>query len=89
MTKPGDCKEIFAALSAYLDRELTAESCAEIERHIEGCEPCVRFIDSLKRSIALCRQFAPEVMPDSMPPEMKQRLLEAYRNGLASRQNAR
>ena len=50
-------------LSEYLDLELPPEACAEIESHMADCAPCIEFADSLKTTIALCRQHQPGVMP--------------------------
>ena len=53
--EPGErCKEIFALLSEYLDMELTPDSCLELESHLEGCPPCIDFLESLRKSINLC-----------------------------------
>lgn len=77
-----DCKELFAALSQYLDRELPAGDCAAIEAHIADCAPCVEFVDSLRKTVDLCRsaQTDPDLPP--MPDEVRDKLLEAYRESL-------
>lgn len=69
---PLRCDELFALLSAYLDGELTPEMTESISRHIAGCEPCVAFIASLERSIALCKQPLLEV--PEMPAELRREL---------------
>lgn len=79
-----DCREIFSLLSEYLDADLPPATCEEIARHIADCPPCVEFVDSLKKSIALCRgqQLAekPPVLSDSAREQMRtawQRVLAA------------
>ena len=52
-----ECKQIFAMLSEYLDRELPATVCDEIEQHIGACAPCVEFVKSLETTIKLCREM--------------------------------
>lgn len=77
-TRPADCKEIFAALSDYLDRQLPAGDCAQIEAHIANCPPCIEFVESLKKSIELCRQSH---TPQELPPlaeDVRAKLLAAY-----------
>jgi anti-sigma factor RsiW len=54
MTKM-ECKQIFAILSEYLDRELPADLCETIDVHIAGCPPCVEFVKSLEKTVAYCR----------------------------------
>jgi len=51
-----ECKQIFAMLSEYLDQELPPTMCDQIGQHIEGCAPCVEFVKSLEKTIALCRE---------------------------------
>lgn len=51
-----DCRSLFAHLSEYLDGELPAVDCRRIERHCRGCPRCRSVIDSLQRTIALCRE---------------------------------
>jgi anti-sigma factor (TIGR02949 family) len=79
------CKDVFAMLSEYLDRELTAETCAELEAHLADCPPCIAFLNSLKKTVGLCKDCAP---PDQPPPplshEAREKMLAAYRNYLAS-----
>jgi len=59
----GRCKEMFAELSNYLDDELDDSLCEELEKHMEGCEPCQAFLSSLESSIQQCR-MSPDVAPD-------------------------
>jgi len=57
------CKELFAELSNYLDDELDDSLCEELEKHIDGCEPCKAFLSSLEKTIESCRQ-APNDSPE-------------------------
>jgi RNA polymerase sigma-70 factor (ECF subfamily) len=70
-----NCEEIFAALSEYLDGELDARFCEQIEAHMEGCGPCRDFLESLRRTVSwLSDQPAPE-----LTPEMREQICAAYR----------
>ena len=60
---PARCKAMFAELSDYLDEQLDDSLCEELERHLEGCEPCQVFLESLKATIEECRGF-PEQCPN-------------------------
>jgi anti-sigma factor RsiW len=42
------CKALFDLLSSYLDSELEGASCRDLERHMSECEPCRRYVDSLR-----------------------------------------
>ena len=51
------CQQIFAALSDYLDGELPAKTCRELEQHLQACKPCLAYIENLKTTIEACRQL--------------------------------
>jgi len=57
------CKRIFAALSEYLDGDLRAKSCKELERHLAGCQPCLTYLDTLKTTIKACRAYRVKTAP--------------------------
>jgi RNA polymerase sigma-70 factor (ECF subfamily) len=57
------CKRIFAALSEYLDGDLRAKSCQELERHLAGCRPCLAYLDTLKTTIEACRSYRVQKAP--------------------------
>jgi anti-sigma factor RsiW len=54
---------MFAELSNYLDDELDNSLCEELEKHMDGCEPCKAFLSSLEKSIQQCH-MAPNDSPD-------------------------
>ena len=74
-----DCKDLFASLSQYLDAELPAADCDAIQAHIAGCPPCVEFVDSLRKTVQLCRESGAPVEPPPLEPEVRHRFLEAFR----------
>ena len=80
-----NCRDIFAALSSYLDGELTAEARAELEKHLCGCPPCVEFVESLRRTVELCHEFQPADQPSPLTSQAREELLAACRKMLASR----
>jgi len=51
------CKQIFAMLSDYLDGELRAKNCRQLERHLKGCQPCIAYLESLKATVEACRRY--------------------------------
>jgi RNA polymerase sigma-70 factor (ECF subfamily) len=62
MTDPR-CKQIFAALSEYLDGELPVKNCRELERHLKGCQPCLAYLENLKTTIQACRTYRVKKVP--------------------------
>lgn len=81
-----ECHNVFALLSEYLDRELPAATCEELDRHIQNCAPCVEFVESLRKSVAVGRTYTPSVEPPAVPPEIREALREAYLKSLAARE---
>jgi hypothetical protein len=73
-----DCQNVFAALSQYIDRDLPDTTCDELERHIQGCAPCVEFVESLKKSINLGRGYKPEIDAPQISPEVRESLRAIY-----------
>jgi anti-sigma factor (TIGR02949 family) len=84
-----DCKKIFALLSQYLDAELPATTCEEIREHLADCPPCIEFLESLRRSIRLCRGYAASQVPGPLSAPARDDLQAAYQKMLASRKAAK
>jgi RNA polymerase sigma-70 factor, ECF subfamily len=78
------CKEMFAELSNYLDDELDNSLCAELEKHMDGCEPCKAFLSSLENAIQLCRQAQSESPDPRRAARLRRELLEEYQNVMGS-----
>lgn len=81
----GRCKKFFAVLSEYLDMELPSAACQELETHLEGCPPCIEFVESLRRSIDLCRRYSPTELPKPLSEAARHELQEAYEKMLSAR----
>lgn len=82
-----DCETVFALLSEYLDQELPAADCEELERHIADCPDCVKFVDSLRKSVRLGRQYVVGEQVPPLPPALRHSLKDAYQRILTQRQN--
>jgi anti-sigma factor RsiW len=67
------CRQLLGNLSDYIDGELQAKLCAEIEEHLKGCEDCTVVLNTMRRTIELYRKASTEQSPE-MPGEMRQRL---------------
>jgi RNA polymerase sigma-70 factor (ECF subfamily) len=72
------CKEMFAELSNYLDDELDDSLCAELEKHMDDCEPCKAFLSSLEDSIQQCRTAANESPDPRLTAKLRRELLSEY-----------
>jgi RNA polymerase sigma-70 factor (ECF subfamily) len=59
------CPDIVALYSAKLEGDISAQVCAQVESHVQGCAPCRAACASLQDALALCRQSpGPEVPAD-------------------------
>jgi anti-sigma factor RsiW len=85
--KDRDCSPIFAMLSEYLDRELPPATCGELEEHLRDCPECIQFVDSLRRSIELCREYGASRPSEPVDPKAAADLRAAYERMLAKRRN--
>ena len=77
---PGTCPDVLALFSAHLEGQVSAEVCAEMERHIEACPRCRGACDSLKRTLSLCRTSVPA---EQVPAAVQVSVKVALRNFLA------
>ncbi|MCI4441751.1 sigma-70 family RNA polymerase sigma factor [Tibeticola sp.] len=76
----GTCPDVLTLFSQHLEEEISADICAEMERHLQACDRCRSACDSLKRTLALCRTTGPTVqVPNSVQASVK----VALRNFLA------
>ena len=77
------CKQMFKELSNYLDQELDDSLCAELEKHMEGCDPCKAFLASLEETIQTCKT-APNEPPDArMAANLRREVLSEYQGLMA------
>jgi RNA polymerase sigma-70 factor, ECF subfamily len=83
-----ECARIFALLSEYLDQELPAATCDEMEQHLSGCPQCVEFVRSLRRSIELCRQYGGCRSEAQLDPNVMDSLRKAYAEMLLKRRTS-
>ncbi len=60
------CLELFKKLSEYIDNELDEPACKEIESHLKECIICRACLETLKRSIDLCRYTETKSIPASL-----------------------
>ena len=78
------CKEMFAELSNYLDDELDDSLCEELEKHMDGCEPCKAFLSSLEKSIQQYRMIPNDSPDPSVAAKLRRELMAEYQ-GLMSK----
>jgi hypothetical protein len=75
-----ECRQIAELLGDYLDGTLPNHTRELLEFHIDGCAPCVAFVNTYRGTIAATRTLP----ATPMPPELKNRLLSVLREQGAS-----
>jgi anti-sigma factor RsiW len=65
------CRELFERLSEYVDGELSQEICQEIQRHMEGCTPCVAFAKTLKKTAEMCHRLPSKPIPPDVAADLR------------------
>ncbi|HYX67728.1 MAG TPA: sigma-70 family RNA polymerase sigma factor [Terriglobales bacterium] len=78
------CRQLFAALSDYLDDALDETMCDALEKHLDGCHPCEAFLTSLEQTVEQCRQFQPGHPARKLTAQARRELLDKYRSALQS-----
>jgi len=76
-----DCKALLGSLSEYIDGELPAELCQEIEKHLAGCENCRVVLNTTRRTIDLVHTPENQDVPTDVRERLFKRLnLDDYLN---------
>lgn len=60
-----NCRDLLDGLSDYLDGEASAELCAQIQRHMAGCDKCRVVVDTLGKTVMLYRRLPQPDMTDA------------------------
>ena len=77
-----ECRQIADLLGDYLEGTLPKPTRELLEWHIEGCGPCVAFLNTYRGTI----NAAAKLKEVEIPSELKQRLLTVLRSQRASHQ---
>ncbi|MDH4156608.1 MAG: zf-HC2 domain-containing protein [candidate division Zixibacteria bacterium] len=70
------CQDYISDLNSYLDGELSAELCEQIEKHLGQCRNCRIVVDTMKQTVSLCRDGKAEALPAALEDKLN-RVLKA------------
>lgn len=76
--RAASCKVLFAQLSDYLDEQLDDSLCEKLEEHLDGCEPCKVFLDSLETTITQLRKLSSEPLNKSEGARIRRDIMSRY-----------
>ena len=74
-----ECRQIAELLGDYLDGSLPRATQELIDFHIDGCAPCVAFLNTYRGTVSATRRL-PDV---PIPTELKKRLLAVLKSTTA------
>lgn len=66
------CKQLLSSLGEYVDGTLGEDLCAEIEKHMQGCDRCQIVVNTLKKTVELYHDTADE--GPHLPVDVRRRL---------------
>lgn len=70
------CRRIAELLGDYLEGTLPKRTAELLESHIDGCAPCVAFINTYRGTVNATRAL----QDVAIPPELKTRLIRVLQN---------
>jgi anti-sigma factor RsiW len=75
------CRECMDLLADYVDGVLPREQAELLEWHIEGCAPCVAFVNTYKGTVDAARRLR----ETALPPELRDKLIAFLQRSNVSR----
>ena len=72
-----ECRQIAELLTDYVEGRLPQATKELIDWHIDGCAPCVAFLNTFRSTLKAVRQL-PD--PPPVPSELRHRLLAVLRD---------
>lgn len=83
--KESTTQAIASEADESLGLQLSAEELEEISTHLEGCPPCLEFVESLKATVKMCRELGADEKPAPLDASTRQKMLDAYEAMLQAR----
>ncbi len=79
------CLDLIDRLNDYLDGELSAASCAELEEHLRQCSECQELLASLQQTVDWLHHL--DDLPPPLPPALEDRLLSQMQQQLQTKRH--
>jgi predicted anti-sigma-YlaC factor YlaD len=68
------CNQLQEVLPDYLDRTLREQLCSEIKAHLEECEDCRIYVETIETTIVLYRHCPDRDVPDEIRIDLRRHL---------------
>lgn len=72
------CKALIAELADYIDGELDPELCKQLEKHMAACDNCRLMVDTLRKTIQLCREGTCVDLPEDVQEKLNRALAKSW-----------
>ena len=78
------CPECVELLADYIDGTLPRDQTDLLEWHLDGCPPCVAFVNTYRGTVDAARRHR-ETPEAKLPPELRQKLIAFLKRSDAAR----
>jgi RNA polymerase sigma-70 factor (ECF subfamily) len=68
------CPDVLMLFSRHLEGEISADLCAQMERHVERCIGCREACASLQRTLQICRTTPSPHVPESVQQSVREQV---------------
>ncbi|MEW5960239.1 MAG: zf-HC2 domain-containing protein [Chloroflexota bacterium] len=72
------CQALLEQISDYIDGELEAALCAQLEQHLAGCDNCRLMVDTTRKTVLLFQRQRRQHV--DLSPDITHRLWQALEN---------
>ena len=79
------CKDFLHELNEFLDESASAETRAELQKHVNECPNCFVVVDTTRRTLKVFKGVTEKVLPT----EMHERLMKAIERRMAAKRCAK
>jgi predicted anti-sigma-YlaC factor YlaD len=76
--RPFDCSQLKDVLPDYLDRTLRDQICAEIKSHMEECEDCRIYVETIETTLVLYKHSPESDVPEEIRIDLRRRLRTTF-----------
>ena len=73
------CNDMLKLLSDYIDGQIDPALCQELQKHLEGCDPCRLVVDSLRKTVSLYKNNQVYEFPADFRDRLHESLKDKWR----------
>ncbi len=64
------CKDVYQHICENLDQDMNSPRCRAIKKHLESCQDCTAYLDSLRKTVSFYRVLSSPAVPKSVEREL-------------------